>query len=130
MCIRDSTKWVTALAWQPAHLAFPSTRVASASKDGTARVWCIDTRRQLLCLGGHAATVNAIKWTGANTIITGASDKEIRVWNGDDGRTIRVLVGHAHWVNSLALSSDHALRTGACDHRGNQPSDAVEARAV
>jgi WD40 repeat protein len=74
--------------------------------------------------------VNAVKWTGDNLIITGASDKEIRVWNAEDGRTIRVLLGHAHWVNSLALSSDHALRTGAYDHTGKRFGGVKEEQEV
>ena len=128
--LKGHGKWVTALAWRPAHLGVPARRLVSAGKDGTARVWCAASKRQLLCLGGHTATVNAVVWSGDDVIITGSNDREIRVWNAEDGRTVRVLRGHAHWVNALALSCAHALRTGAFDHTGARPATDADAQAV
>ena len=127
---KGHSKWITALAWRPAHLQLPATRFVSASKDGTVRVWEASSRQQLLCLGGHSATVNAVVWSGDDTIISGSNDREIRVWNAEDGRTIRVLHGHAHWVNALALSCAHVLRTGAYDHAGQRHASDAAAQAA
>ena len=37
--MRGHKKHITALAWEPAHVRYPPERLASASGDGTARVW-------------------------------------------------------------------------------------------
>jgi len=41
--MKGHTKWITGLAWEPLHLGKESNLVASASKDGTARIWSVKT---------------------------------------------------------------------------------------
>lgn len=136
--LRGHTKWITALAWEPAHRARGTSRLASASKDGTVRVWNVAQRQVDFVLGGHTASVNAVRWGGEGVIYTASSDRTIKVWNDQDGRLIRTLSEHSHWVNSLALSSDYVLRTGPYDVQGKYlatlrelggAEDAVEAAA-
>lgn len=123
--LRGHTKWVTSLAWEPAHRT-SAPRLASSSKDGTVRVWNIAQRQVEFVLGGHTASVNAVRWGGEGALYTASSDRTVRVWNDRDGRVIRVLSDHAHWVNTLALSTDYVLRTGAFDARGRYEAAAAE----
>ena len=110
--LRGHTKWVTSLAWEPVHRNAQSPRLASSSKDGTVRVWNVASRGIDFVLGGHSASVNAVRWGGDGAIYTASSDRTVKVWNDQDGRLIRSLQDHAHWVNTLALSTDYVLRTG------------------
>ena len=80
-------------------------------------------------LGGHTASVNAIKWGGDGVIYTASSDRTIKLWNSDNGKLIRTLSEHAHWVNTLALNTDFVLRTGPFDHTAAEPKDDKEARS-
>ncbi|TXT13471.1 hypothetical protein VHUM_00838 [Vanrija humicola] len=127
------SKWVTSLAFEPVHLVSGknySPRLASASKDGTVRVWNTGTRKLEFVLSGHAASVNVVRWGGENVIYTGSSDRTVKVWSGVDGKLIRTLNEHAHWVNTMALSTDFVLRTGPYDHTGKVPKDDDEAKAL
>ena len=116
--LRGHTKWITSLAWEPAHRNADAPRLASSSKDGTVRVWNVASRQVDFVLGGHTASVNCVRWGGDGAIYTASSDRTIKVWNDQDGRMIRQLSEHSHWVNSLALSTEYVLRTGAFDVQG------------
>jgi ribosome assembly protein 4 len=77
-------KWITSLAFEPLHLAKGSQRLASASKDGTVRIWNTATRKLECVLSGHAASVNVVRWGGENVIYTGSSDRTVKIWSGVD----------------------------------------------
>ncbi|PKI84925.1 ribosome assembly [Malassezia vespertilionis] len=113
--LRGHTKWITSLAWEPVHKNAHAPRLASSSKDGTVRVWNVEKRMVDFVLGGHTASVNAVRWGGEGALYTASSDRTVKVWNADDGRLIRTLNDHAHWVNTLAISTDYYLRTGPYD---------------
>lgn len=83
-------------------------------------------RRIDFALGGHTASVNAVKWGGDGIIYTASSDRTVKLWNSDSGKMIRSLDAHAHWVNTLALNTDFVLRTGPYDHTGKAPKDEAE----
>lgn len=129
---------VTSLAWEPLHMAgtggpsgtTPSLnpRLATASKDGTCRIWDVTLKRTLFTLGGHTHPIMCVKWGGEGLIYTASRDKTIKVWDAKDGKLVRSLEGHAHWVNHLALSTEAALRTGAHDERGRRYTSKEEAR--
>ena len=79
-------KWVMGLAWEPIHLNAKSPRLASASKDGTVKVWEPATRRLQYTLGGHTASVNCVLWGGGGVggrgvLYTASSDQTVKVWD-------------------------------------------------
>ena len=139
---KGHTRWVTSLAWEPAHLLSPppksgardppSSRLATGSKDGTVRVW--DARKGRRCLAtmpGHRLAVTSVVWGGGaengggegeggggGRIFSASRDGTIRVWCPENYTLVTELKGHGHWVNALALSTGYALRTGAFDHEG------------
>jgi ribosome assembly protein 4 len=128
-------KWVLALAWEPFHLWRDGTpRLASASKDGTVRVWVVNTGRTEHVLSGHKGSVSSVKWgaggeDGTGLIYTGSHDKSIKVWDAAKGTLVHTLAAHAHWVNHLALSTDFALRTGFFDYtKGDVPATEEDRR--
>ncbi|CAK7227617.1 ribosome assembly [Sporothrix bragantina] len=110
-------KPVLALAWEPYHSMQDGVlQLASASKDGTVRVWAATTGRVQHILSGHKGSVTCVKWGGAGFIYSASHDKTVRVWDAAKGTLVRELKAHAHWVNHLALSTDFVIRTGYFDH--------------
>lgn len=112
-------QWICGIAWEPAHLSYPSRRFVTCGEDGDARIWDFTLKRTLVVLSGHTQAVTCVKWGGDGTIYTGSQDSTIKMWEiTQQGQGIlkHTLTGHARWVNSLALSTEYVLRTGAFDH--------------
>ncbi|KAK4129316.1 WD40 repeat-like protein [Parathielavia appendiculata] len=56
--------------------------IASASADGTAKIWDAATGAHLETLVGHMAGVSCVAWApDSNTLATGSDDKAIRLWD-------------------------------------------------
>ncbi|SCW00311.1 LAFE_0C01354g1_1 [Lachancea fermentati] len=130
--LRGHGKWITSLAWEPIHLvkAGDKPRLASASKDGTIKIWDVTRRVCLLTLSGHTSSVSCVKWGGRGVLYSGSHDKSIRAWDMNaGGKCINILKSHAHWINHLSLSTDYALRSGAFDHSAEIPQSPEAARA-
>ncbi|XP_010131275.1 PREDICTED: notchless protein homolog 1, partial [Buceros rhinoceros silvestris] len=87
--------------------------LASASKDGSIRIWDTLMGRCDKILTSHTQSVTCVKWGGDGLLYSSSQDRTIKVWRSQDGVLCRTLQGHAHWVNTMALSTDYVLRTGA-----------------
>ncbi|XP_048603047.1 notchless protein homolog isoform X1 [Brassica napus] len=88
-------KWICGIAWEPAHLSYPSRRFVTCGKDGDARIWDFALKRTLTVLSGHTQAVTCIKWNPQTYI-----ERPCRVG-----------------VNSLSLSTEYyVLLRGAFDH--------------
>jgi ribosome assembly protein 4 len=124
--IKAHSKWVTALAWEPMHKSAACERLATASKDGTVKLWNARTGKSTRTLSGHVDSVEAIKWGGEGLIYTASRDRTIKVWDADNGKLVRTLTGHGHRINTLALSCDYVLRTGPYDYK-NKKFESTEA---
>ena len=84
--MKGHTKWIMILAWEPIHINAATPRLASASKDGTVKVWNVAQRKAEFTLGGHAASVNCVKWGGGGVggkgvLYTASSDRTVKVWD-------------------------------------------------
>ncbi|TLD20292.1 hypothetical protein PspLS_08497 [Pyricularia sp. CBS 133598] len=56
--------------------------IASASADGTARIWDAETGAHIDTLVGHMAGVSCLAWSpDSGTLATGSDDKAIRLWD-------------------------------------------------
>ncbi|CCK72068.1 Rsa4p KNAG_0I02840 [Huiozyma naganishii CBS 8797] len=131
--LKGHMKWITSLSWEPLHLVPDGAkpRLASASKDGTIKIWDTARRVCLYTLSGHSNSVACVKWGGEGLLYSGSHDKTVRVWDMNSatvGKCISILKNHAHWVNHLSLSTDYALRIGPFDHTGVKPSTPAEAK--
>jgi ribosome assembly protein 4 len=116
--MKQHSKWVTSLAFEPFHADPRCRRLASASKDNTVIIWNIATGQVASTICGHMDSVECVKWGGNGLIYTCSRDRTIKVWGIEDlskrseVKLVRTLTGHAHRINSLALNCDFVLRTG------------------
>ncbi len=78
------------------------TKIAAASKNGTPRVWNIETGEKLLELHGHNQPVMSIAFSAdGNQIYTGGNDASIAIWDARTGIRLARLFGHSDAVNSI-----------------------------
>ncbi len=81
------------------------TRIVTASRDKTARVWETDTGKELGVLLGHSDEVLSARFApDGDLIVTASKDGTARVWDAATSRELRVLLGHAGAVQDAAFS--------------------------
>jgi WD40 repeat protein len=92
-------------------------RLATASMDGTARVWDLASGRGTCTLLGHTAAVRSIAATpDGRRIVTGSFDKTAKVWDAASGRQLLNLMGHTDGVWRVAVTRDgRRIITGSAD---------------
>ncbi|MEM9892468.1 MAG: NB-ARC domain-containing protein, partial [Actinomycetota bacterium] len=103
---------VLSVGWSP-----DGTRLASASDDGTLRVWDPATGDTTIILEGHTDWVRSVGWSPDGTRLASASDDgTVRVWDPVTGDSTRVLEGPTDWVQSVGWSPDGTrLATASTD---------------
>ena len=75
--------------------------VASASNDGTVRVWNATTWREVAKMEGHDRAVYSCAWSPN---ASGSREKTVRVWDVATQRVVAKLEGHRGDVNGCAWS--------------------------
>lgn len=93
------------------HPAFPV--LITGSYDRTARVWNLETGKEVRCLSGHTRAVRALQFDEAK-LVTGSMDHTMRVWNWRTGKCLKILEGHTEGVVSLNFDSN-VLASGSVD---------------
>ena len=82
-------------------------QVATASSDGTVRLWNVDTGNQVQALLEHERGVLAVAASAdGNTLATADGSGSVRLWNRESGKVIHHLKGHDGWLFDLAFSHD------------------------
>lgn len=82
-------------------------KIVTACKDGTAKMWDVETGKLLVEFTGHTGSVLSANFSpDGKRIVTAAQDKTARIWNADDGKLIRVLEGHKEIVWYATYSPD------------------------
>jgi WD40 repeat protein/transcriptional regulator with XRE-family HTH domain len=82
-------------------------RVATASRDGTAKVFDLATRAELFKLTGHTSTVFAVTFSHDGTRIATASyDATSKVWDAATGKELVTLTGHTSGTDGVAFTPD------------------------
>ncbi|KAJ2546234.1 hypothetical protein EV175_005678 [Coemansia sp. RSA 1933] len=105
---------VNTVKWHPG-----GKYLASASDDGSIKVWSLTSDAPVHDFFGHSQQVYAIKWLPRSdkSIIASASfDGTVRIWDLPSSSCIRVLSAHTEAVHCLDFSSDgRFLATGSFD---------------
>ena len=111
--LRGHNEQVVSVAWSP-----DGKRVATASLDGTAKVWDVGTGKDSLTFRGHKHFVNSVAWSpDGKQLATASYDETAKVWDAATGQEVMTLRGHRGWVNSVAWSPDgKRLATSSTDH--------------
>ena len=91
--------------------------IASASQDGTIKLWKLEERELLHTFAGHSRAVNSVAISAdGQTLASGSKDKTIKLWNPKTGELIRTLEGHSASVSSVAIDpSATILASGSAD---------------
>jgi WD40 repeat protein len=88
--------------------------MATASVDGTVKVWDFAKGKETFVLKGHTGTVNSVAFNKDASILASAgADKSIRFWNPKDGKGSKELKGHTDGVISIVFSPDGSLLASA-----------------
>ncbi len=83
------------------------TRVVTASRDGTARVWRSDGTGPPVVLEGHGGEVLAAAFSPeGRRVVTASADRTARVWRVEGEAAPEVFVGHMSEVVAAAFSAD------------------------
>lgn len=81
-----------------------SRRVATASFDGTARVWSVEDGEVIATYEGHDGSVYDVAFSpDGRTVATASSDGTARLWSPETGDTVLLLQGHERTVRSVAF---------------------------
>lgn len=84
------------------------THVASASWDGSARIWPLPGESPVIEIKGHTSVVNDVAYSPDGTRLYSASaDGTIRVWDATTGTPLQRLVRHGFGINTIVVSLDH-----------------------
>ncbi len=91
--------------------------LATASADGTAKVWDAETGGVLMTLSGHGDAVNSVAFSpDGKRLATGSDDKTAKIWDAQSGKELMTLRGHTDKVEEVAFSPDgRRLATGSDD---------------
>ena len=92
--------------------------LATASEDGTCRVWDTETRTLRAEMIGHAQYVNCIAMT-EQWVVTGSADRTVRKWDLQTGRCLVEFDGHKSVINQL-LVHENLLFSSSFDKTARQ----------
>ncbi len=105
------TGWVNGVCYQP-----DGRSLASASDDGTLRIWTADTGSLLRTINAGSRMLDVCYSPDGRRLASASTNRVVQVWDAATGRSIAKLKGHTQWVSSLCFSPDgRRLASGSRD---------------
>ena len=102
LTLKGHTSWVLGVAFSP-----DGQRLASASWDGTAKVWNMATGQVSLTLKEHTNGATSVAFNADGQRLASSSrDGTVKVYDAVTGQVLLTLKRHAREVNSVAFSPD------------------------
>ena len=96
-------------------------RVATASNDGTVRLWSTASGKEIMVLRGHQGGVGSVAFSSDGTrIVTASNDRTARLWDALTGRELVVFRGH---TEMLRLCRNQCGWQTNCDRVGRREFD-------
>jgi WD40 repeat protein len=104
--LRGHSDWVWSVAWSPDPRRL---LLATASGDGTARIWDPHTGENLHTFTEHTDLIWSVAWSPDPhhpLLATASEDSTVRIWDPRTGQTLHTLTEHTDMVMSVAWSPD------------------------
>ncbi|WLQ62841.1 MULTISPECIES: WD40 repeat domain-containing protein [Streptomyces] len=96
------TDTVRHIAWSP-----DGRRLATASRDGSARILEARSGQSLLVLPSDGAMVESVAWSPDSAhVATAGRERVVRIWDAASGASVRLLTGATDIVRQVAWSPD------------------------
>jgi WD40 repeat protein len=85
----------------------PDGRILATASGKEAQIWDVQTRRAVMRLTGHSASISRVVFnSNSQRLLTASEDKTARIWDLRTGQTLTVLKGHEDTIDSAAFSPD------------------------
>ena len=82
-------------------------RMASGSRDGTLKIWDLETRAELATLTGHTHIVTAVAvLPDGRRLVSASWDQTLKVWEVATGAELATLTGHTDRVTAVVVLPD------------------------
>ncbi|KAJ3327417.1 hypothetical protein HDU76_011840 [Blyttiomyces sp. JEL0837] len=83
------------------------SKIASASKDGTVRIWDVGSAKELRRIDGHSDSVSSVCFSmDSKFLVSGSLDKNVILWDVESAVEVRRFEGHTEGVRSVCFSPD------------------------
>ncbi|KAG7110413.1 Vegetative incompatibility protein HET-E-1 like [Verticillium longisporum] len=90
-------------------------RLASASEDGTVKIWDVATGTCLQTLEGHNGCIMSAAFIADDRLASASQDGMIQLWDVATGSCLQTLEGHNRYIRSAAFAADSWLASVSYD---------------
>ncbi|MBW4430337.1 MAG: CHAT domain-containing protein [Pelatocladus maniniholoensis HA4357-MV3] len=106
---KGHTHWVNGVSFSK-----DSKIVASASFDGTVKLWDVTTGQDIKTLKGHKSQVTSVSFSpNGKTIASASFDGTVKLWDVKTDREIKTFKGHNSKVLSVSFANDGKIVASA-----------------